>query len=219
MRGYREELAKAPMRENLAAALIRASGWTGAAPLVDPMCGAGTIAIEAALMARRIPPGLARASRVPRNYAFEKWPMHNAEIWKDEVNAARSLVLDRSPVSIFASDRDAGATEITRRNAERAGVQEDLTISRQAVSALKHVGDSGAVVVTPPYGKRVGDEAPLRDLYARLGSVMREHYVGWGFAIISASTVLDRQLGLKLQTIARTANGGIPVRIAVAKVS
>jgi putative N6-adenine-specific DNA methylase len=218
MRGYREELAKAPMRETLAAALIRASGWKGEVPLVDPMCGSGTIAIEAALMARRIPPGLARASRESRAFSFEGWPAHDAELWSKEVASARAEILQRTPVRTLASDRDHGAAAITLRNARRAGVEDDIEIAQRPLSAVESVGESGALVINPPYGKRVGEEKALRDLYAGLGNLMRERFAGWELTLLSGSAALDKQTRLKFTTVASSSNGGIAVRMVRAKV-
>src|SRR4029078_13334486 len=118
-RGYRQAVGKAPMRETLAAATLIASGWNGHAPLIDPMCGSGTIPIEAAMLARRIAPGLRR------RFAFEHWPDFESALWRDVVTEAESLVLAASPVAIQGSDRDAGAIEAARGNAERAGVEVD----------------------------------------------------------------------------------------------
>jgi hypothetical protein len=130
-RGYRLATAKAPLRETLAAAMLLGAGWDGSAPLLDPMCGSGTIAIEAALLARRIPPGLRR------RFAFERWPGFEPAPWRRALDAARSGIRERAPGPIHASDRDAGAIEAARANAERAGVAEDLTLARAAIAAVE----------------------------------------------------------------------------------
>jgi putative N6-adenine-specific DNA methylase len=136
MRGYREAVGKAPIRETLAAALVRGSGWDRATPLVDPMCGSGTIAIEAALMARKIAAGLSRASRDARAYAFERWPGHDSISWKEEIDRARAMIIEASPSSILASDRDEGAIAATFENAVRAGVDRDLGLAQQTISEV-----------------------------------------------------------------------------------
>ena len=127
-RGYRQDAAKAPLRETLASALLLACEWDGAVPLVDPMCGSGTIPIEAALLARRIPPGWRR------RFAFERWPEFKPSVWEYVRGEAAVAMLDRAPVAIVAADRDAGAIEATLANAERAGVSGDLSVRRAALT-------------------------------------------------------------------------------------
>ncbi len=215
MRGYREALAKAPLRETLAATLIRASGWHWDAPLVDPMCGAGTIAIEAALIARRIPAGLSRSERSPRPFAFESWPGHDSAAWKQEVDAARSHIIEHSPVRILASDRDAGAIQAALSNAARAGVENDIEVEQRAISDIARPdgSQSGSLLCNPPYGKRVGEEAGLRNLYARFGNLLRSDWSGWRLTMLSGNSKLARQMRLDFQSVARTSNGGIPVEL------
>ena len=212
-RGYRLQTAKAPLRETLAAAMLLASGWRPESPLVDPMCGAGTIAIEGALMARRIAPG------ARRGFAFTRWPRFDAGLWQRMVDNARERELPRAPAPIAASDRDAGAIAAATANAERAGVAEDITFTRQSLSAASPSGDTpGWIVTNPPYGVRVGDRKALRDLYAQLGNVARARFGGWTLAMLSADAELDRQLRLPLATAFRTRNGGLPVRLVSAPV-
>jgi len=218
MRGYREAAAKAPLRETLASALLQASLWHADLPLLDPMCGSGTIAIEAALAARHIAPGISRADRQPRSFAFQRWPNFDAAAWQGAVDAARGAILERAPAVIQASDRDAGAGDAARANAARAGVADDVEVDVAAVSSIGRVADAGAVVCNPPYGKRLGDEKALRDLYARLGRVLRERFGGWSITMLSASRLFETQMGLRFSLIARTNNGGIPVRIVRATI-
>jgi putative N6-adenine-specific DNA methylase len=207
-RGYRQALAKAPMRETLAAAMLLAVGWNGGTPLIDPMCGSGTIPIEAALIARRVAPGL------NRSFAFLHWPQLNGAWWAEIRAEARSEMLARSPTRIRGADRDRGAIEAARANAERAGVESDIELSVSPVSALDcETGEFGLVATNPPYGVRVGEAAALRDLYARLGQVLRTRCAAWQLVFLSANPRLDAQLRLPLSELARTRNGGIPVRI------
>lgn len=205
-RGYRRALAKAPLRETLAAALLLAAEWNGDTPLVDPMCGSGTIAIEAAMLARRMAPGRARS------FAFERWPGHDASGWAKIRGDARSGELPRSPVAIEAYDRDAGAIAAARANAERADVADDIDLSVQPISALVPAPGSGLVATNPPYGVRVGEAGRLRDLYAQLGNVVRRARAGWDVALVSADRTLERQTRLELNETTRTRNGGIAVR-------
>ena len=208
-RGYRQAVAKAPLRETLAAAMLLGSGWDPATALVDPMCGSGTIAIEAALLARRIPPGWRR------RFGFESWPGFDAGTWQAVREAAASGILAAAPAPILASDRDAGAVTATRANAERAGVQGDLTIQQAALSSLSMPGDRGLILTNPPYGLRIGEANRLRDLFAQLGHLARRSPPGWRLGLLSANPMLERQLGLSMAIAWTTTNGGIPVRLVV----
>ena len=210
-RGYRQAVAKAPLRETLAAAMLVGSEWNTSAPLIDPMCGSGTIAIEAAMIARRIAPGIGR------EFAFEKWPDHDATGWKSLTDAARAAQLEKAPSRIIASDRDAGAVEAAKANAARAGVEEDIEIGNRSVSEIEFPEEPGWLVSNPPYGLRVGESGPLRNLYSRLGRILAERAPGYVLALLSADRALDAQLGLDLREIFRTTNGGIPVRLVTGR--
>jgi putative N6-adenine-specific DNA methylase len=209
VRGYRQALAKAPLRETLAAATLLASGWDARAPLIDPMCGSGTIVIEGAMMARGIAPGLARS------FAFERWVDFDEACWRRLVDDARAAVLPRASVSIQGSDRDAGAIEAASANAARAGVAADIEFTRRALSAIepREPNAGGWIVTNPPYGVRVGEERKLRDLYATLGRLVSDRYPSYSLAVLSANRTLERQLGLPLEETLRSTNGGIPVRV------
>ncbi|HET7585551.1 MAG TPA: hypothetical protein VFK13_11625 [Gemmatimonadaceae bacterium] len=214
-RGYRLQVARAPLRETLAAAALVASGWPGTAPLVDPLCGAGTIAIEGALIARRIPPG------AHRRFAFMRWPDFDRAAWEEMHGAAMHDVLPHAPAPILASDRDAGAVAATRANAERAGVLGDIDVRQQALSACEPPASahgSGWIVTNPPYGVRVGDARRLRDLYAQLGHVARRSFGGWTVALLSADHTLDTHTRLPLTSVLATRNGGIAVRVMAGRV-
>jgi putative N6-adenine-specific DNA methylase len=207
-RGYRQAIAKAPLRETLAAAMLRGAGWSGRAPLVDPMCGSGTIPIEAAMIARKMPPGL------QRNFSFLTWPGADTARWKALVEHATSQILPKSPVAIAGSDRDAGAIEASLANAERAGVAGDIRFTAQSVSGAVPVGEGqGLLIMNPPYGERIGETEALRNLYAQVGNVARANFEGWDVAMLSANKALDGQTGLEFTERFKTSNGGIPVRL------
>ncbi|CAN5884916.1 RNA methyltransferase [soil metagenome] len=217
-RGYRQAVAKAPLRETLAAAMLLGSGWRAQAPLLDPMCGSGTLAIEGALLARRIAPGLANRARVPRHFAFQEWPEFDAALWQRVVERAAGEILPVAAVPIHASDRDAGAIEAARGNADRAGVLSDLTLEVRALSAIEPPSGPGWLVTNPPYGLRVGEHAPLRNLYASLGKVARQKLPGWRVALLSADRRLEGQTRIPFAEVLSTRNGGIPVRLVVGQV-
>lgn len=205
-RGYRLASAKAPMRETLASAMLLSAGWAPGQPLLDPMCGSGTIPIEAALIARRAAPGL------HREFRFERWPGFGSALWGELREDALSGILESAPAPIVAADRDAGAIAATMANADRAGVSADLEIVQQPLSASMP-GDwkkPGWMITNPPYGVRVGTD--VRNLYAKIGSLMRGPFQDWKLGILTASPELDRQLELPLERVFETANGGIPIR-------
>jgi len=212
-RGWRRETAKAPLRPTLAAALALAVGWDGTVALVDPFCGSGTIPIEAALLARGLPPALERA------YAFQRWPSFEPGAWASVAGAVRTAV-ERAegtiaPAAIVARDRDAGAVAVTARNAERAGVAADLDLAVAAISALHPPpGPPGWVITNPPYGTRLAG-GDLRDLYARLGTVLRTKLAGWRVGLLVADRRLAGHTGLALDEALRTTSGGMAVRFLV----
>ncbi len=203
-RGYRQATAKAPLRETLAAAMLLASGWTPDRSLLDPFCGSGTIPIEAALLARRLAPGRRRS------FAFMEWPQFDRAEWEALLDHADSQTLDHLPASIQGSDRDAGAIEASRSNAERAGVLNDIEFQQCAMSAIEPIG-IGDVITNPPYGQRVGD-ADVRNLYAQFGKVLQATCAGWRAAMLSSDVHWEYATGLKFKPIARFNNGGIKVR-------
>jgi putative N6-adenine-specific DNA methylase len=212
MRGYRQAVGKAPLRETLAAALLLASGWSGESPLLDPFCGSGTITIEGALLARRIAPGL------QRRFAFMGWPDFDAKQWEKLTSDARATALASSLVRILGSDRDTGAIDAARANAKRAGVEGDIDFSVRAVSAIAAPATAGLVATNPPYGVRVSRGAEIRNLYARFGRVLREQCRGWRVAMYSPDPRLAKQTGLEFKEVTRTTNGGIKVAALLAEV-
>jgi len=205
MRGYRQAVAKAPLRETLAAALLLATGWNGGEALLDPFCGSGTIPIEGALIARGLPPGFGRS------YSFERWKEFDATVWQALRRDASRGASASAPVSLWGSDRDAGAVQSASENAERAGVASDVTFEQKALSAVEPATEVGLVATNPPYGKRVGARTDVRDLYAQFGKVLRAKCRGWRIALYCPDERLVKQTGLPLETLFATSNGGIRV--------
>jgi putative N6-adenine-specific DNA methylase len=215
-RGWRLAGAKAPLRETLAAAMVLASGWDGVTSFVDPLCGSGTVAIEAALFAQGLAPGRAR------RFAFHRWPSFEPGTWASvagELRAADDGSATRPAPIIVAADRDEGAARATRENAERAGVAPRLDVRRASFSetaqsiANTFAGAPGWLVTNPPYGTRVrgGD---LRDLYASLGAVAQGPLAAWHVGLLVADRALAGHTRLDLDTRFVTSNGGIPVTFA-----
>ena len=187
-RGFKEEVAKAPMRENLAALFLRDSGYDGSEPVVDPMCGSGTFIIEAAEIAAGLMPGRAR------HFAFEKLATFDDAAWQ----RMRSTAPRATPAFRFhGSDRDAGAIRMSRANAERSGVAELTAFSQTLVEELTApAGPPGLVIVNPPYGDRIGDRKRLAGLYRTLGHTLLTRFSGWRVGLITSDANLARATGL-----------------------
>lgn len=204
-RGYRGPAAKAPLRESLGAAIVTTAEWDPKKPLVDPFCGSGTIAIEAALIARRMAPGRSRS------FAFQQWPTFEADGWERVVRGADGDIVEKCP-PIVASDRDAGAVAATIENAARAGVGDNIEVVQRAVSDLALPARAGWIVTNPPYGQRVGG-GDIRNLYDRFGAVLRDKAVGWHVAVLGSSDTPVARLHLPLRPALSTLNGGIEVAL------
>ena len=211
-RGYRQAVAKAPLRETLAAGLLMASGWDLASPLLDPFCGSGTIPIEAALMALGIPPG------INRRFAFMDWPGYDESLWQDTAGTWQKAA--GSPPLIQASDRDAGAIKMAQANAERAGISDTIEFKCQAVSSITPppVPGRGWVVTNPPYGLRLSEGKDLRNLYAQFGNVLRQKCPGWHLSVLCSDRALLGQMHIQMDTSLSLVNGGIRVRLGRGKV-
>lgn len=211
-RGYRVEGGEAPVRETIAAALLLAAGWSGATPLLDPMSGSGTFPIEAALIARRIPPGL------NRSFACEQWPGHDRAMAAQVREEARAGILPHATASIVGGDRSTSALATAERNAARAGVAEEIVWRRANLNDWQ--GASGPapgslIVSNPPYGVRVGRPEALRSVHAKLGEMARQVCPGAPrLALLTpeTATAVSRVSGVALRSAFLTSNGGIRVR-------
>ncbi len=213
-RGYRQAVAKAPMRETLAAAMLLAAPWDPASSLLDPFCGSGTLPIEAALLALELPPGR------NRRFAFMDWPGFDTKRWAALLAESQVRVRTELPSGchIIASDRDAGAVRMAQENAERAGVAQHIQFTCQALSAIRPPANSGWVITNPPYGVRVSSNKDVRNLYAQLGNVLRAKCPGWHTAILCNDKALLAQTRLVLDTSLSMLNGGIKVWLARGRV-
>jgi putative N6-adenine-specific DNA methylase len=211
MRGYREIVSKAPLRENLAASLILHSGWNASQPLIDPFCGSGTIPIEAALIAKNQAPGLYR------DFAFENWPGFKQSDWQDiRKEQISSISADNS--HIFGSDRDLGTISIAEENAKKAKVESAIVWNELAISDIIATEQPGWIITNPPYGLRVNTGKDIRNLYARFGNVLRERFSGWEIIFLCNDLKLATQTKLNLKSLLSFTNGGINVQAFYAKI-
>src|SRR5262249_39954645 len=184
---------KAPLNEALAAGLILATGWTGQTPLVDPMCGSGSLPIEAAWIALRRPPGLTR-----KHFGFMGWMDFDVAQWTRIRDEARANVLKKLPAFVAGSDVRADAIEHAQTNARSAGIGNLLTFERADVKDFRPPeGPAGVVICNPPYGERVGEERELRPLYRQIGDVFAERCRGWSCFVFTANDAPWRGNGMK----------------------
>jgi 23S rRNA (guanine2445-N2)-methyltransferase / 23S rRNA (guanine2069-N7)-methyltransferase len=213
-RGYRSEGGRAPLKENVAAAVLLRAGWTSTAEqggvLLDPMCGSGTFLTEGALIAADAAPALDRDY-----FGFLGWRGHDAELWERLRTEARARRAAR-PVRrcILGSDNDSEAVRMAIGNASQAGVADWLHIEKRSLSDVARPKDkAGLVVANPPYGKRIGAESGLPALYSELGAVLRERFQGWQAAILTGNPPLARNLGIYAKRTHRVFNGTIECRL------
>lgn len=212
-RGYRLAVSEAPLREDLARALLVAAGWDPSTPLVDPFCGAGTLPIEGAGLARRLAPGR------DRSFAFERTALMHEPTWAAVREQAEAAALPHAPASLLAADRNPRAMAAAEANAARARVTDDLTLSVAAVSALDLTAVAGApaglVVANPPYGHRLGDAHALAPLYRALGRRARALPAGWRVAVLTSERRLGMLVSPHLRTAFVTDSGGLRVRALI----
>ena len=205
-RPWRTELGPAPLRATMAASMLTLAGFEGRRPVIDPFCGSGTIPIEAALLARGLPPG------GPRKYAFQRWPSFEPGSWASVQGSCAGAARSSCEASIVAHDRDSSRVEAAIRNAERAGVAEDIDFSTKVVSHLSPISGRGIVVTNPPYGKRIG-HGELTGLYRRFGTVVRERLPSCDVMVVCPDSRLAKAADRELRTVAQFQHGGLRVSI------
>ncbi|NPE51970.1 bifunctional 23S rRNA (guanine(2069)-N(7))-methyltransferase RlmK/23S rRNA (guanine(2445)-N(2))-methyltransferase RlmL [Dickeya dadantii] len=208
LRGYREMAGQAPLKENLAAAIVLRSGWEAGTPMVDPMCGSGTLLIEAAMMAADRAPGLHR-----QHWGFLAWQKHNPTLWKSVTTEAQERAragLQATSSRFFGSDVDRRMVEIASSNARRAGVSSLIRFESADATQLKNPlpqGPTGTVVSNPPYGERLESEPALIALHNLLGRKMKSEFGGWKLSLFSASPELLSCLQLRADRQFKAKNG------------
>jgi putative N6-adenine-specific DNA methylase len=207
-RGYRPIQTKAPLNEALAAGLVLLTGWTGAVPFVDPLCGSGTLCIEAAWLALNRPPGLTR-----RRFGFMGWMDFDIALWTELRDQARRGVRKELPAPILGSDLRKDAVAFARGNARAAGIGHLLDFAVKDVRAFQPPeGAAGVILCNPPYGERIGEEAEWKGLYRALGEVF-QRCPGWRAFVFTGNAKLARCIGLKPKKEVPLFNGKIPCRL------
>lgn len=206
-RGHKVAVNKAPLRETMAAMFLRHSGYTGTEPVLDPMCGSGTIVIEAAEIAAGLAPGRSRA------FAFEDLASFDAEAYA-QIRARTPKPLSTGIVH-RGFDRDAGAIRMSGENAERSGVAAACAFACQPISDLaRPEGQAGLILVNPPYGGRIGNAKLLYGLYGALGKVLTDRFAGWRVGLVTSEAGLARATGLPwLPDSLEVPHGGIRVKL------
>ncbi|MBS9438619.1 bifunctional 23S rRNA (guanine(2069)-N(7))-methyltransferase RlmK/23S rRNA (guanine(2445)-N(2))-methyltransferase RlmL [Photorhabdus noenieputensis] len=208
IRGYRDLAGQAPLKENLAAAIILRSGWQIGTPMVDPMCGSGTLLIEAAMMAADRAPGLHR-----NHWGFIAWLQHDEEIWREVTTEAQIRFrkgLQETASRFVGSDIDRRVLDMARSNARRAGVAQLITFQQGDASRLENPlpeGTVGTVLSNPPYGERLESEPALVALHSLFGRIMKSRFPGWRLSLFSASPELLSCLQLRAEREFKAKNG------------
>jgi putative N6-adenine-specific DNA methylase len=207
-RGWRRDAEDAPIRENLAAGLIALSGWQPGTAFLDPMCGSGTIAIEAASIAADRAPGLART------FGFQKLAWFDGPTWQRLKQRARDRI-KTAPASppVFASDRLSAAVATTRANVALAQLDAFLRVEQADVLVRAAPAPTGVIVANPPYGIRLDDKARVAAMYPKLGDALKARFTGWSAWLFSGDTELPKKIGLKAERRIPLWNGAIECRL------
>ena len=206
-RGLRKSSGEAPMRENLAAGIIGLSGWAPGQPFLDPMCGSGTLLMEAAQIARNISPGLGR------RFAFENLKNFDVKVWRALCDTSRLRQTSGKPLQIDGYDRDALALKAAETNLRAAGFAEAVRLKQADVLDVCPPAGGGVLVMNPPYGERVGNEAELAALYPRLGDALKQRFAGWRAYILTADLRLPKLIGLAASRRTPLFNGPLECRL------
>ena len=206
-RGYRAVTGDAPLKENLAAGILRLTGWTPGTPLLDPMCGSGTFLTEAAMIACNMAPG------ANRHFGFEKLKGFDRSLWRKLRDRARSRQEAPSDLHIHGSDRDARALKLTRVNLAEIGMEDAVHLRRSDVLDMQAPAPSGIVVVNPPYGVRIDEQQGLADFYPRLGDALKKRFSGWSAYILTPDMRIRKLMRLAASKRTPLFNGALDCRL------
>ncbi len=206
-RGYRREAGEAPLRENLAAGMLALSGWTPAVPLLDPMCGSGTILCEAAQIATRRAPGIGRA------FGFEKLLNFDGKAWETQREAAYSAENNSIKTAIYGSDLRGDALALARANLDELDLADKVVLKQANVFEMSAPAPAGIIVTNPPYGVRMEDRDQLAAFYPQLGDTLKKKFSGWTAYILSSDMQLAKRIGLAASKRTPLFNGALECRL------
>jgi putative N6-adenine-specific DNA methylase len=207
-RGYRPAVGKAPLKESLAAALIYWSEWRHDQAFCDPLCGSGTLPLEAALIGLKQAPG-----RFRDHFGFERWPDFDAKLWHTLLAAADKEQRETLAAPILGCDRDSKIIIQARTNAKNCGVLQQVTLQTQELATVEAPADSGVLVCNPPYGERLGKDEDLGAFYKLLGDVLKQRFKGWTAYVLSGNKALSQSIGLKSSQRIPVWNGNLPCQL------
>jgi len=207
-RGYRPAVGKAPLKESLAAALVYLSGWQSDQAFCDPLCGSGTLPLEAALIGLKRAPGLFRD-----RFGFERWPEFDAALWQHLLHQAQTSQRETLVAPIVGCDRDKQIIIQARTNAKNCQVGNQVALQIKDLSVIEAPADSGIVLCNPPYGERLGRDEDLGALYKLLGDVLKQRFKGWMAFVLSGNKALAQSIGLKSAQRIPVWNGNLPCQL------
>lgn len=206
-RGKRMAAGEAPLRENLAAGILRLAGWEPGIPLLDPMCGSGTILLEAALMALDIAPGLGR------RFAFDKFRNFDGRRWRELLQQSQARQRPKTPLAIYGSDLSGDALKAARVNLAACGLEKLVSLKQANILEIAAPANEGIIVTNPPYGVRLGEQQELAEFYPKLGDVLKKNFAGWRAYILSADMRLPKLIRLAASKRTPLFNGALECRL------
>jgi putative N6-adenine-specific DNA methylase len=206
-RGMRMATGEAPLRENLAAGILRLAGWVPGTPLLDPMCGSGTILLEAAHMAIDIAPG------VGRHFTFEKFKNFDGRRWRELLQQSTSRQKPRMSQAIYGSDLSGDVLKAARANLMAAGLEKIVSLKQANVLEIFAPAKEGIIVTNPPYGVRLGEQRTLAEFYPKLGDVLKKRFSGWRAYLLSADMRLPKLIRLTASKRTPLFNGALECRL------
>jgi len=206
-RGWRAGTGEAPLRENLAAGIVMLSGWKPGEPLLDPMCGGGTILVEAAALARGRAPG------AKRSFGFEKLKIFDPDLWRKIKNQKPETPASSVPLQIFGSDSDPRVRGDARRNIAAAGVDRWVKLEQADILERAAPAAGGVMIANPPYGERIGSKEELAEFYPKLGSTLKRNYPGWRCHFFTADMRMPKLLRLQPSRKLPLFNGALECRL------
>lgn len=207
-RGYRPAVGAAPLKESLAAALIQLSDWQPEQTFFDPLCGSGTLPLEASLQALNLAPGLMRDQ-----FGFETWMDFDAELWQSLIAEAEEQERSSLLAPIMGSDHNADIIAQAQTNARQCGVEQWVTFETRDLAEIEAPTDSGVIFCNPPYGERLGNDQDLGIFYKLLGTVLKQNFKGWVAYVLSGNKQLSQNIGLRSSKRVGVFNGSLPCQL------